>query len=1025
MRVHLKLHRYVVYLKIFSVIAIGLTGSFLFSVRYTQAFSTGPELISMDVPAATLAGPEKIGHQPDLPQGIMVDQSTLSRFNLTGSAVITISKKPAVQQVRAGDLVDFMITITNTDGVTLTNVVIEDRFSGDCNQALGADLLDGEAFSYACTTAGSAIDFTNVATVTGTLTTSGSVTASDTAFVDVINPGIVVGKTPKSQTVLIDSNVTFTVSLTNTGDVDLQNIIPDDPLCALTNPAGDFGTPGVLEVDEIWTYDCQVNNVASDFINTATITATPPVGDDVVDSDTASVTVIDPMIEITKLPANSIVLPGADVLFTVYITNTGDVPVTGIVVTESDAKAASCARSVGDLSAMQSITPYTCTATNITAGFDSTATATGSLPLGTDVVDTATVSVDVAQVLIAKTPITQVIDSGDPANFTILVTNQSDVTLTDISVSDPNSPDCDRSIGQIPNLIAGQSHNYNCAEPNVTDGFINTATATGNVSPETTVSDTDSAGVILTEAINSCPAGTLAHWKLDETVTGLYDDFYNGHDGECAGLCPTPLPGGQIDGAQTFNGSDPGLDIPIPGGDETFAWSEDDSFSIEIWMQSEPGTCSTEEEMMIGRRMGGDMRWWLSCLPGNGLARFKLSRSGQNYNLTSSEPITDGLWHHIVGIREASGTNGEGVNRLYIDGVEVDAQPRSYDGGFAMPSTPINLGWIGGGFSRFQGSLDEATIYGRALPTQEVQQHYLEGQTGHGVCDPSPFPPDIYSTPVTEAAVQTLYNYDVDAVGDPALISYSAPLSPTGMTINPTTGLIAWTPLVAQVGVHTVTVEASNTEGTDSQTFEINVAQGLICLPDTTAYWHLDETTPGTYSDFFGGLEGTCVGACPVPEANGQVNGAQTFNGTDTGLEVANNDAFNWGQSDSFSIEFWTQGVNGVSCSVSNEVIVGLNEGSPAQDLHWWVGCDNDGLGAGQARFELRDTTGDGPSSVIGGPSIVDGNWHHVVAVRDGTGNLNRLYVDGLAGQQTQIIINSLLGTENTPRLTTSRLARE
>jgi general secretion pathway protein A len=37
----------------------------------------------------------------------------------------------------------------------------------------------------------------------------------------------------------------------------------------------------------------------------------------------------------------------------------------------------------------------------------------------------------------------------------------------------------------------------------------------------------------------------------------------------------------------------------------------------------------------------------------------------------------------------------------------------------------------------------------------------------------------------------------------------------------------------------------------------------------------------------------------------------------------------------------------------------------------------------------------------------------------------NRLDVDGLAGQQTQIIINSLLGSEDTPRLTTSRLARD
>ena len=37
----------------------------------------------------------------------------------------------------------------------------------------------------------------------------------------------------------------------------------------------------------------------------------------------------------------------------------------------------------------------------------------------------------------------------------------------------------------------------------------------------------------------------------------------------------------------------------------------------------------------------------------------------------------------------------------------------------------------------------------------------------------------------------------------------------------------------------------------------------------------------------------------------------------------------------------------------------------------------------------------------------------------------HRLFVDGLAGQQTQIIINSLLATENTPRLMTPRLARD
>ena len=37
----------------------------------------------------------------------------------------------------------------------------------------------------------------------------------------------------------------------------------------------------------------------------------------------------------------------------------------------------------------------------------------------------------------------------------------------------------------------------------------------------------------------------------------------------------------------------------------------------------------------------------------------------------------------------------------------------------------------------------------------------------------------------------------------------------------------------------------------------------------------------------------------------------------------------------------------------------------------------------------------------------------------------HRLDVDGLAGQQTQIIINSLLAVEGTPRLSTPRLAKD
>jgi hypothetical protein len=50
------------------------------------------------------------------------------------------------------------------------------------------------------------------------------------------------------------------------------------------------------------------------------------------------------------------------------------------------------------------------------------------------------------------------------------------------------------------------------------------------------------------------------------------------------------------------------------------------------------------------------------------------------------------------------------------------------------------------------------------------------------------------------------------------------------MTINATTGVISWTPIEAQLGLNAVTVEATNSEGTDTQSFDIDVA-GISVLP--------------------------------------------------------------------------------------------------------------------------------------------------------------------------------------------------
>jgi hypothetical protein len=94
--------------------------------------------------------------------------------------------------------------------------------------------------------------------------------------------------------------------------------------------------------------------------------------------------------------------------------------------------------------------------------------------------------------------------------------------------------------------------------------------------------------------------------------------------------------------------------------------------------------------------------------------------------------------------------------------------------------------------------------------------------------------PTITSTPVTTGTVGQPYTYDVDATGSPAP-SYSLMTAPAGMSIDVASGIISWTPTAA--GNFSVTVEANNTAGTDSQNFTIDVAFGptTIYFPMTAA----------------------------------------------------------------------------------------------------------------------------------------------------------------------------------------------
>ena len=85
-------------------------------------------------------------------------------------------------------------------------------------------------------------------------------------------------------------------------------------------------------------------------------------------------------------------------------------------------------------------------------------------------------------------------------------------------------------------------------------------------------------------------------------------------------------------------------------------------------------------------------------------------------------------------------------------------------------------------------------------------------------------PPQILSQPVFHAVADQPYEYQVSAT-DPenATLTYAITEGPTGLTVDPSTGLITWTPTPADLGTTSVTVSVTDGQLTASQRYSLNV----------------------------------------------------------------------------------------------------------------------------------------------------------------------------------------------------------
>ncbi len=94
-------------------------------------------------------------------------------------------------------------------------------------------------------------------------------------------------------------------------------------------------------------------------------------------------------------------------------------------------------------------------------------------------------------------------------------------------------------------------------------------------------------------------------------------------------------------------------------------------------------------------------------------------------------------------------------------------------------------------------------------------------------------PPQLTSSPVLEILVDKDYTYDSEAVDpDSDTLLYSLTSLPSGMTIDPATGLIQWKPSLTDMGNHSVLMRVEDGHGGfDTQAYQISVRNNVPNRP--------------------------------------------------------------------------------------------------------------------------------------------------------------------------------------------------
>ncbi|CUR55154.1 putative Conserved repeat domain protein [metagenome] len=459
-------------------------------------------------------------------------------------------------RVDAGDTIAYSFLLTNNGSVLLNSVGVTDPKVGPVTCPV-TTLLIGTS-----TTCTKTYTITQADVNTGTV--NNTATASGTTLLGVVVTGTSSTSTPtstarsvslvKSAGTPVDVNgdgrvnagdtIAYSFLVTNTGAQTLTAVgVSDAKVGAVTCPVTTLA-PGASTTCTAAAYTITQADVnAGSVANTATASGTPPTGAAVTAGSSTSTTtsslkriVLD---KVAGTPVdvnlNGLVDAGDRITYTFLVSNTGDVTLTGVGVTDTLLPAVTCPVTTLAPGASTTCTApvYVITQANVDAGsVNNTATANGTPPTGaatTSTDSTTTATSGAATLSVVKSAGTPVdvnangrVDAGDTIAYSFLVRNTGAVTLSAVAVNDSKVPTVTCPATTLaPNATTTCTGTYTITQADVNSGAVaNSATASGTPPSGPRVTSSPST--------TSTPTSTIRTILLDKAVGGVTDVNANG-----------------------------------------------------------------------------------------------------------------------------------------------------------------------------------------------------------------------------------------------------------------------------------------------------------------------------------------------------------------------------------------------------------------------------------------------------------------------------------------------------------------